>query len=117
MAPASQKGYRSRRVAPQRVFSSAKKLLIPERNRLTEDIIEIHEFEDVVEERCHATLSLLRNPPIRPFWTREGMITLSSVKSLYDYRAEVIITHTPSTSDAYKTHARPVEKSITSPAL
>ena len=99
------------------MFSSAKKLLIPERNRLTEDIIEIYKFEDVVEERCYTTLSLLRNPPIRPFWTREGIIALSSVKSLYDCRAEVIITHTPSTSDACETHARPVEKSITSPAL
>jgi hypothetical protein len=38
--------------------------------------------------------------------------SLSSVQSMYECRAEVIITHAPSTSDACETHAQPVEKSI-----
>jgi hypothetical protein len=42
-----------------------------------------------------------KKPPIRPRWTREG--PLSGVRSLYDCRAEVIITHAPITSDAYAT--------------
>jgi hypothetical protein len=33
-------------------------------------------------------------------------ISLSSIQSLYDRRAEVTITHTPSTSDACETHAQ-----------
>jgi len=46
-----------------------------------------------------------------------ALVLLSSVQSLYDRRAEVIITHAPSVSDACETHARPVEKSIASPPL
>src|SRR4051794_22605668 len=45
--------------------------------------------------------ALPRNPPKRPRWTREGIFL--SVRS----RAEVIITHTPSTSDACETHGHP----------
>jgi hypothetical protein len=74
-------------------------------------------LEGVEEERCHPMPSPSRNPPIRSFWTREDVIPLSSVQSLYDFRAEVIITHTPSSSDACETHTRPVEKSIASLAL
>jgi hypothetical protein len=44
-------------------------------------------------------------------------IPLSSVQSLYDRRAEVTITHSPSTSDVYETHAQLVEKSIASLVL
>jgi hypothetical protein len=43
---------------------------------------------------------------------REKGVSLSSVQSLYDCRAEVIIVHAPSTSDACETHAQHVEKSI-----
>jgi hypothetical protein len=53
-------------------------------------------LEGVVEERYHPILNLPRNLP-----------------SLYNFRAGVIITHTPSTSDACETHTRPTEKSIT----
>jgi len=68
-----------------------------------------------IHDTYHAMPSLPRNPPIRRHWTRESVIPLSSVQSLYDCRAEVIITHTPSTSDACETHARPVEKFIACP--
>jgi hypothetical protein len=78
------------------VFSSAKKLLILERNRPMENTQGLRVLKGVVEERYYAILNLLRNPP-----------------SLYNFRAGVIITHTPGTSDAYKTYTRPVEKSIT----
>jgi hypothetical protein len=39
-------------------------------------------------------------------------VPLSSVQSLYECRAEVIITHAPSTLDACETHVQPVEESI-----
>jgi hypothetical protein len=45
---------------------------------------------------------------------REGVISLFGVQCLYDCRAEVIITHMPSTSDVCEAHARPVEMSIAS---
>ena len=45
------------------------------------------------------------------------MLPLSSVRSLYECRAEVTITHTPSTSDAREIHSQHVEKSISSLAL
>src|SRR5271154_2865123 len=64
----------------------------------------------------HALPSLPRNPPIRPRWTRESAL-LSSVQSLYECRAETIITHAPSMSDACETHAQSVEKSIASLVL
>jgi len=44
-------------------------------------------------------------------------VPLSSVQFLYECRAEVIITHAPSTSDACETHAQPVEKFIASLVL
>jgi hypothetical protein len=37
----------------------------------------------------------------------------SNVQPLYDHRAKVTITYTPSTSDAWEIHTQPVEKSIT----
>jgi hypothetical protein len=52
-----------------------------------------------------------------PGWTRENELLLSSVQSLYECRAEVIITHAPSTSDACDMHAQSVEKSIASLVL
>jgi len=70
-----------------------------------------------IHDTYHTMPSLPRNPPIGPRWTRERVIPLSSVQSLYDCRAEVIITNTPSTSDVCETHARVVEKFIASPAL
>jgi hypothetical protein len=45
------------------------------------------------------------------------MFPLSSVQPLYESRAEVTITYTPSTSDAYEMRAPPVEKSIASLVL
>jgi hypothetical protein len=36
-------------------------------------------------------------------------VPLSSVQSLYECRAEVIITHAPCTSGAWETHAQPVK--------
>jgi hypothetical protein len=42
-------------------------------------------------------------------------VPLSSVQSLYECRAEVIITYTSSTPDACETHAQPVEESTASP--
>jgi hypothetical protein len=41
----------------------------------------------------------------------------SSVQSLYDCRAKVIITHTPNTPDACEMHARPAGKFVATPAL
>jgi hypothetical protein len=45
-------------------------------------------LEDVVEERYHTTKKPTESP--------------------HDYRAGVIVTHAPSTSDACETHVRPV---------
>jgi hypothetical protein len=61
--------------------------------------------------------SLPRNPPIKTPLDERWYIPLSSVQSLYIVGAKVIITHTPSTSDACEMHAQPVEKSIASLAL
>jgi hypothetical protein len=44
-------------------------------------------------------------------------VPLFSVQSLYECRAEVIITHAPRTSGACVSHAQPVEKPIASLAL
>jgi hypothetical protein len=44
-------------------------------------------------------------------------IPLSSVQSLYECRAEVIIAHVSSTLDTCETHAQPVEKPIASLVL
>jgi hypothetical protein len=49
-----------------------------------------------------------------PRWRREGIFLFSSVQSLYECRAEVIITHAPGTLDACGTHTQLVEKSIAS---
>jgi hypothetical protein len=49
-------------------------------------------------------LSLPRNPPIRPRWREIGHLSLQRSVSVRS-RAEVIIMHTPSTSDACETHA------------
>src|SRR5947199_6971699 len=57
-----------------------------------------------------------KNQPIRLCWTRDG-IFLSQRSVSVRSRAEVIITHTPSTSDACEMHVQPVEKSISSLAL
>jgi hypothetical protein len=61
--------------------------------------------------------SLPRNPPIRSRLDERIRSPLSSAQSRYECRAEVIITHAPSTSDACEMHAQPVEKSIASLAL
>jgi hypothetical protein len=58
-----------------------------------------------------------RNPPIKTPLDERRYIPLSSVQSLYVSRAEVIITHMLSKSDACEVHAQPVEKSIASLAL
>jgi len=55
--------------------------------------------------------------PLIPLLDQRRYVPLSSVQSLYECRAEVIITHAPSTSDACETHAQPVEKSIASLVL
>ena len=65
---------------------------------------------------CHALPSLPRNPPIRPRRTREGDFPLFQRSVSDECRAEVIITHAPSTSEVCETHAQHVEKSIASPA-
>src|ERR1700722_17746568 len=55
-----------------------------------------------------------RKPSIRPRWTREGNVPLSSIQSLHECRAEIIIMRAPSMSDACETHAQPIEKPIVS---
>ena len=76
-------------------------------------------LKGVIEERGRTILNVPRNPPIRHIWTNEGVISLSSVQSRNDCRAEVIVPHTPSImmSGACEAHTRPVEKSIASLAL
>ena len=56
------------------------------------------------EPRCAISVTLRQ-----PRSTREGMFLSPAFQSLYECRAEVIITHAPGTS-----HAQPVEKSIVS---
>jgi hypothetical protein len=43
---------------------------------------------------------------------REGTFLFPAFSSLYECRAEVIIMHAPSTSDAYEAHVQPIEESI-----
>ena len=64
---------------------------------------------------CHAEIA--KNPPIEPRWTREGVIPLSSVQSLYVVELKLSLR----TRLAHQTYARrirnPVEKSIASVVL
>ena len=52
----------------------------------------------ISEPRC--AISVMLCPPR---WMREGMFLSPTFQSLYECRAEVIITHAPSTSDACTT--------------
>jgi hypothetical protein len=43
---------------------------------------------------------------------REGTFLFPAFSSLYECRAEVIIMHAPSTSDAYEAHVQPIESIV-----
>ena len=91
--------------------SSRQHLSLPEANR------NINKRSSLFHQRRSVMLrqACPRNPPIRPRWTRDG-IFLSAFSPCMS-RAEVIITHTPSTSDAHEMRSKSVEKSIANPAL
>jgi hypothetical protein len=84
----------------------------------------IYASEEVERLRASVNINLimlLLSCSARPTKRPTGKIPLderryvpfSSVQSLYDCRAEVIVTHTPSTSDARETYAQPMQKFIT----
>jgi hypothetical protein len=77
--------------------------------------IEISIDPEVAIVSCYAEPA--KKPTDKPPLDERRYIPLSSVQSPYDRRAEVTITHSPSTSDVYETHAQLVEKSIASLVL
>ena len=60
---------------------------------------------------------IIRKPTDKTLPDEKRYVPLSSIQSLSDCKAEVIITHAPGTSDACETRARPVEEFIASLAL
>jgi ankyrin repeat protein len=77
--------------APEEGHEAVVRLLVEQ------DDVEADSKDDVMP-------SLPRNPPIRTRWTRDVNFSLQRSVSVRS-RAEVIIMHTPSTSDACETHA------------
>jgi hypothetical protein len=75
--------------------------------------IEISIHPEVAIVTCYAKHA--KKPTDKAPLDERMYILLSSVQSLYDRRAKVTITHTPSTSDACEAYAQPVEKSIHRP--